>query len=302
MKFLHKLLVFALLFVGVITQASAESFTVNGVVYRITDTGVAVNNLAKDNNLNGIVHVPEEVQYGSTTYKVTGIDYFGNKDIREISLPGTIKKISSQTFMNCKNLQTVKLGEGISYVSGDGINGFGMFQNCTALKNVSLPNSLQYIQAYAFAGCTSLESLQLPEALDSLGARVFSGCESLSNIELPESLHAIGPLCFYGCKELSTIKVNPANPYFSTDGKAIFNKDKTVLYTTIPLTSYNVPSTVRELKHHAFSNQKDITSITLPEGLVNIGSNAFEFCSKLEHLVIPSTVDSIGISAFYGCI
>lgn len=295
MKFLHKLLVFALLFVGVITQASAESFTVNGVVYRITDTGVAVNNLAIDNDLNGIVYVPEEVQYGSTTYKVTGIDYLGNRDIKEISLPGTIKKIANQTFMNCKNLQTVWLGEGISYVSNE------MFYNCTALQNVSLPNSLQYIGNLAFGVCTSLKSLQLPEALDSLGARVFSGCESLSNIELPESLHAIGPLCFYGCKELSTIKVNPANPYFSTDGKAIFNKDKTVLYTTIPLTSYNVPSTVRELKHHAFSNQKDITSITLPEGLVNIGSNAFEFCSKLEHLVIPSTVDSIGISAFYDC-
>lgn len=295
MKFLHKLLVFALLFVGVITQASAESFTVNGVVYRITDTGVAVNNLAKDNNLNGIVYVPEEVQYGSTTYKVTGIDYFGNKDIREISLPGTIKNIAEWAFTDCKNLQTVKLGEGISYVSDE------MFYNCTALKYVSLPNSLQNIGILAFGACTSLKSLHLPKALESLGNCAFLGCESLSNIELPESLHAIGPLCFYGCKELSTIKVNPANPYFSTDGKAIFNKDKTVLYTTIPLTSYNVPSTVRELKHHAFSNQKDMTSITLPEGLVNIGSNAFEFCSKLEHLVIPSTVDSIGISAFYDC-
>jgi hypothetical protein len=295
MKFLHKLLVFALLFVGVITQASAEAFTVNGVVYRITDTGVAVNNLAKDNNLNGIVYVPEEVQYGSTTYKVTGIDYLGNRDIKEISLPGTIKKIANQTFMNCKNLQTVWLGEGISYVSNE------MFYNCTALQNVSLPNSLQYIGNLAFGVCTSLKSLQLPEALESLGDRVFSGCESLSNIELPESLHAIGPLCFYGCKELSTIKVNSANPYLATDGKAIFNKDKTVLYTAIPLTSYNVPSTVRELKHHAFSNQKDITSITLPEGLVNIGSNAFDFCSKLEQLVIPSTVDSIGEDAFYSC-
>lgn len=295
MKFLHKLLVFALLFVGVITQASAESFTVNGVVYRITDTGVAVNNLAKDNNLNGIVYVPEEVQYGSTTYKVTGIDYLGNRDIKEISLPGTIKKIANQTFMNCKNLQTVWLGEGFSYVSNE------MFYNCTALQNVSLPNSLQYIGNLAFGVCTSLKSLQLPEALESLGDRVFSGCESLSNIELPESLHAIGPLCFYGCKELSTIKVNSANPYLATDGKAIFNKDKTVLYTAIPLTSYNVPSTVRELKHHAFSNQKDITSITLPEGLVNIGSNAFDFCSKLEQLVIPSTVDSIGENAFYSC-
>lgn len=295
MKFLHKLLVFALLFVGVITQASAEAFTVNGVVYRITDTGVAVNNLATDNNLNGIVYVPEEVQYGSTTYKVTGIDYFGNKDIREISLPGTIKNIADWTFQNCNNLQTVKLGEGISYVSDR------MFNNCTALKHVSLPNSLQNIGSLAFGACTSLKSLQLPKALESLGNSAFSGCESLSNIELPESLQTIGILCFNGCDNLSTIKVSPANPYFSTDGKAIFNKDKTVLYTAIPVTSYNIPSTVRELRYYAFSDQKDMTSITLPEGLVSISSYAFSGCSKLEHLVIPSTVDSISNYAFYGC-
>lgn len=296
MKFLHKLLVFALLFVGIITQALAESFTVNGVVYRITGTGVAVNNLAKDNNLNGIVYVPEEVQYGSTTYKVTSIDYFGgNEDIREISLPGTIKIKADYTFQNCNNLQTVKLGEGISYVSNS------MFYNCTALKNVSLPNSLQNIGSSAFGACTSLKSLQLPKALESLGNGAFSGCESLSNIELPESLQTIGVLCFNGCDKLSTIKVSPANPYFSTDGKAIFNKDKTVLYTAIPVTSYNIPSTVRELRYYAFSDQKDMTSATLSEGLVSIGSYAFSGCSKLEHLVIPSTVDSIGNDAFYGC-
>lgn len=295
MKFLHKLLVFALLFVGVITQASAEAFTVNGVVYRITNTGVAVNNLAKDNNLNGIVYVPEEVQYGSTTYKVTGIDYLGNRDIKEISLPGTIKNIADWTFQNCNNLQTVKLGEGISYISEQ------MFNNCTALKHVSLPNSLQNIGSLAFGACTSLKSLQLPKALESLGNSAFSGCKSLSNIELPESLQTIGILCFNGCDKLSTIKVSPANPYFSTDGKAIFNKDKTVLYTAIPVTSYNVPSTVRELRYYAFSDQKDMTSITLPEGLVSISSYAFSGCSKLEHLVIPSTVDSISNYAFCYC-
>lgn len=295
MKFLHKLLVFALLFVGVITQASAESFTVNGVVYRITDTGVAVNNLAIDNDLNGIVYVPEEVQYGSTTYKVTGIDQFGNKEIREISLPGTIEKITNGTFVNCKNLQTVKLGDGISYVSNE------MFYNCTALQNVSLPNSLQYISTTAFRGCTSLKSIQLPESLDSLGDYVFLDCESLSNIVLPKSLHAIGHSCFSGCNELSTIKVSPANPYLSTDGKAIFNKDKTVLYTAIPLTSYNVPSTVRELESDAFCSQTDMTSITLPEGLTSIGKSAFSSCYKLEQLVIPSTVRSIDARAFHGC-
>lgn len=273
MKFLHKLLVFALLFVGVITHALAESFTVNGVVYRITDTGVTVNNLAKDNNLNGIVYVPEEVQYGSTTYKVTGIGCFeNNKDIREISLPGTIKNIANWTFYNCNNLQTVKLGEGISYVS------FRMFDNCTALKNVSLPNSLQKIGSYA-----------------------FDNCSSLTSVNIPSSVTTIGYCCFNGCDKLSTIKVSPANPYFSTDGKAIFNKDKTVLYTAIPVTSYNIPSTVRKLGSSAFNDQKDMTSATLPEGLVSIGSYAFSGCSKLEHLVIPSTVDSIGNHAFNGC-
>ena len=273
MKFLHKLLVFALLFVGVITHALAESFTVNGVVYRITDTGVTVNNLAKDNNLNGIVYVPEEVQYGSTTYKVTGIGCFeNNKDIREISLPGTIKNIANWTFGACNNLQTVKLGEGISYVS------FRMFDNCTALKNVSLPNSLQKIGSYAFYGCSSLTS-----------------------VNIPSSVTTIGYCCFNGCDKLSTIKVSPANPYFSTDGKAIFNKDKTVLYTAIPVTSYNIPSTVRKLGSSAFNDQKDMTSATLPEGLVSIGSYAFSGCSKLEHLVIPSTVDSIGNHAFHIC-
>lgn len=295
MKFLHKLLVFALLFVGVITQASAEAFTVNGVVYRITNTGVAVNNLAADNDLNGIVYVPEEVQYGSTTYKVTGIDRFGNKDIKEISLPGTIKNIAEWTFTDCKNLQTVKLGEGISYVSDE------MFCDCTALQNVSLPNSLQNIGVLAFKGCTSLKSLQLPKALESLGNGAFSDCESLSNIELPESLQTIGFRCFNGCDKLSTIKVSPANPYLSTDGKAIFNKDKTVLYTAIPLTSYNVPSTVRELESDAFCSQTDMTSITLPEGLTSIGRSAFSICHILEQLVIPSTVKSIDAYAFEGC-
>ncbi|WP_337486900.1 leucine-rich repeat domain-containing protein [Prevotellamassilia timonensis] len=204
-------------------------------------------------------------------------------------------KITNGTFVNCKNLQTVKLGVGISYVSNE------MFYNCTALQNVSLPNSLLYISTTAFRGCTSLKSIQLPESLDSLGDYVFLDCESLSNIVLPKSLHAIGHSCFSGCNELSTIKVSPANPYFSTDGKAIFNKDKTVLYTTIPLTSYNIPSTVRELESYAFSAQTDMTSITMPEGLTSIGRSAFSSCYKLEQLVIPSTVRSIDAGAFHGC-
>lgn len=262
MKFLHKLLVFALLFVGVITHALAESFTVNGVVYRITDTGVTVNNLAKDNNLNGIVYVPEEVQYGSTTYKVTGIGCFeNNKDIREISLPGTIKNIANRTFYNCNNLQTVKLGEGISYVS------FGMFDNCTALKNVSLPNSLQKIGSYAFYGCSKLEHLVIPSTVDSIGNHAFNGCSALQQINIPQ-----------GIKKL-------ADAVLSGTG----------------IKTLDIPSSVTDIGMAAFSNCESLQSIKLPKGLTVLEASLFYRCKQLSDIQIPSTVKTIGYKAFCGC-
>lgn len=262
MKFLHKLLVFALLFVGVITHALAESFTVNGVVYRITDTGVTVNNLAKDNNLNGIVYVPEEVQYGSTTYKVTGIGCFeNNKDIREISLPGTIKNIANWTFYNCNNLQTVKLGEGISYVS------FRMFDNCTALKNVSLPNSLQKIGSYAFYGCSKLEHLVIPSTVDSIGNHAFNGCSALQQINIPQ-----------GIKKL-------ADAVLSGTG----------------IKTLDIPSSVNDIGMAAFSNCESLQSIKLPKGLTVLNASLFYGCKQLSDIQIPSTVKTIGYKAFCGC-
>lgn len=50
------------------------------------------------------------------------------------------------------------------------------------------------------------------------------------------------------------------------------------------------------------SNQRKITSITLPDGLVHIGKNAFNGCrsASLTSVTIPSSVTSIGDSAFLG--
>ena len=50
------------------------------------------------------------------------------------------------------------------------------------------------------------------------------------------------------------------------------------------------------------SNQRKITSITLPDGLVHIGKNAFNGCrsTSLTSVTIPSSVTSIGDSAFLG--
>ena len=53
---------------------------------------------------------------------------------------------------------------------------------------------------------------------------------------------------------------------------------------------------------NAFSSGcKNLTSITIPEGVTSIGRYAFQWCSSLTSITIPKSVTSIGWSAFQGC-
>lgn len=110
-------------------------------------------------------------------------------------------------------------------------------------------------------------------------------------------MHDIGSQVFNKCKSLSLIKINESNPYLSTDGKAIFNKDGSILYTAIPLTKYVVPSTVKTLKDYAFHSQTDLASITLNEGLLGIGYFSFGKCTSLHTITLPSSLSKLPLNS-----
>ncbi len=51
----------------------------------------------------------------------------------------------------------------------------------------------------------------------------------------------------------------------------------------------------------AFYNCIDLTSVSLPDSLKEIGVYAFHMCTKLSRVDIPASVKTIGPKAFYGC-
>lgn len=55
------------------------------------------------------------------------------------------------------------------------------------------------------------------------------------------------------------------------------------------------------IRRSAFTDCKDITSVSFPNTLKYIQSNAFKGCSNLKSLAIPDSVETIGISAFRFC-
>lgn len=67
------------------------------------------------------------------------------------------------------------------------------------------------------------------------------------------------------------------------------------------LTSVDIPNSVINIEEYAFLNCKDLTDVTIPNGVTGIGSAAFSDCKSLTDITIPSSVTDIGSYAFDGC-
>jgi len=52
---------------------------------------------------------------------------------------------------------------------------------------------------------------------------------------------------------------------------------------------------------HMFYNQKKLTQVTFPSGLLTIGNYAFSACILLQPLTLPPSITSVGTQAFLAC-
>ncbi len=69
---------------------------------------------------------------------------------------------------------------------------------------------------------------------------------------------------------------------------------------TVPHTIEELP--VKSIGDWSFVGCENITSVKLPNGIVQIGCEAFEDCSSLEEINLPDGLEVIEKGAFHGCL
>ena len=186
-----------------------------------------------------------------------------------------------------------------------------VFENKVNLKKIILPNTIKYIDNFAFAGCTALEYIDLPNSLESMQKDVFSGsgirtldltdtalktfacvdCPNLESVKLPKNLWLLDPYCLKNTPKLKSITLPDSLDYIGLNN-----------FVGSSIESIKIPKKVYYIGESAFENTV-INSVEFEEGtkLETIDKFAFKGCNNLKSIVIPASVTTIGAYAFSGC-
>ena len=86
------------------------------------------------------------------------------------------------------------------------------FAECSLLREVTLPTTVQWIGEAVFRGCTSLSSVTVPASVTYIGRSAFSDCQSLTEVIFAEGSRctAIREYAFADCTSLLSFTVPAA--------------------------------------------------------------------------------------------
>lgn len=101
---------------------------------------------------------------------------------------------------------------------------------------------------------------------------------------------------------LASVEISLDNEAYSSDGKAIFTKDKKTLlrFMSYKSTEYVIPDGTKEIAQRAFCGAENLTKLVLPQTIRKINSFAFENCTKLEDIRGLEFVSEVGKKIFEG--
>ena len=85
--------------------------------------------------------------------------------------------------------------------------GKSVFEDCSGITSVTIPNTVIAIGDKAFDNCTDLTNIIIPNSVTEIGSYAFENCSSLTSITIPDSVTKTGYNIFYGCKNLIDINL-----------------------------------------------------------------------------------------------
>lgn len=197
--------------------------------------------------------------------------------IGKVEIPSTIdgKKVIS--------LQ----GEDYPHLSGYN----SVLNNCKAVSEVIIPDTITEIPDGAFYNCVGLKSITIPNTIVSIGYKAFEECVGLNTITMPNSLTSIGSNAFYGCSGLKSIVLSDN----------LIEIKNNAFEGCTGIKEINLPSTLISIGDFAFNGCTGIIKLEIPDSVTTMGEDAFASCTGIKELKLSESLTELRERAFYNC-
>jgi len=215
---------------------------------------------------------------------------------KNISIPATLDGL--RVVLLCGAFEANDVVETLTFPDTLPEIGVPRFNNCTALKQVHLPNELVCVGG--FSGCTSLSSINIPQTVTRVNAGFLSGSRVWGNSSI-----GIHDGCVLGCSDQISQLDYDQTVANRSDLRII--ADEAFTYQPA-LRSVKIPDCITSIGAYAFAEDGDdidadpiLTNVVLSANIKEIGESAFRNCGGISKLTIPNTIETIGEEAFRGC-
>lgn len=224
-------------------------------------------------------------------------------ELQGVSLPEGLQEIGAYAFYGPMKLKTVHLPEGLKSIGNYAFACFGApdpWSKTTGLLYMTIPDSVEYIGANAFATNSNLTGVKLPEnpAGTVMGERAFEGCSSMERVHIPGSIHQIPSYAFSGSRWITI------DEGVTEIGDNAFRGLLNLEILTLPESLKTIGACAfAEIGSHAFFwNGSEyvecgIRSLTVPDGVTDIGYGAFAG-SNLRDILLSDSLRAVGFRAF----
>ena len=275
-----------------------------------------------NNQSNGLVYVGKvaykykgdmprntKITVKSDTVSISESAFKDCANLTDILIPSSVKHIDKYAFYNCQGLTKLNFNDGIERIENDA------FGSCEKLTSVNFSETLKSIGAFAFVECKKLSEITIPQSVTSVGEYAFSGCENLASVTVSDDLPYVGGRAFEKTKWLNSqpdgvVYIGksaygykgdmPKNTELSLKS-GITNISGYAFYEEKNLTSVKIPETVNRIGNWAFLDCEELKNVNIPDGVKRIESWTFSNCSSLTNITVPDSVTVLDGLAFSYC-
>ncbi|MBR1828601.1 MAG: leucine-rich repeat protein, partial [Atopobiaceae bacterium] len=244
----------------------------------------------------------ESITLPSTLDTLSDDVFNGCTSLGAVTFLGIPSSLGASVFSGCSALHSVYIPSGFSFVpdieapAGTAFlffsydnSGFAEIENTydNDVAQAHIPSMIgshevRSIGGMAFANCTRLTSVVFPDDcnVQTIGEQAFYNCSSLTSITLPESVTSIGMECFSICTSLEQV--------------TFLGDQLTILQTGAfshcnALKEFDVPNGVTTILNACFYKCLGLTTIRLPDSIVELGTGALGGCAALTDIYMPDT-------------